>query len=94
MIPDQSGLLLENWNDQIAAVENGIGTMDHQKKMVLAKILESTNQHINQYEKFSKNGGFLNEATQTGDTSYLNKMFINVLTAAVPNIIAQDRLVA
>lgn len=82
--------LLEKWNTQIGAAEKGIGQMDHQKQMVLAKVLESTDSFMHNRVDSMRNSMFLNEATQVGDTSYFNKMFINVLTAAVPNIIAQD----
>jgi len=90
-IVDAGQQLLENWSQEIAAVEKGIGEMSYEKKYVLSRILESTNQHLGNIERFNNNPlTRMNEATQVGDTSFFNKMYINVLSAAIPNIIAQD----
>lgn len=89
LIVDEGDRLLENWGSQISNVEKGIGPMDYQRKIVLSRILESANQHIGRARQVAQQG-ILNEATQVGDTSFFNKMYINVLSAAIPNIIAQD----
>lgn len=88
---DDNNILLERWSPQIEAIEKGIGAMDPMKKASIARILQTTNEHFERLNAMAKrNGGYLNEATQVGDTSYFNKMYINVLSAAIPNIIAHD----
>lgn len=88
---DNNEMLLEKWSPQIEAIEKGIGAMDPMKKAGIARILQNTNEHFERLQASAQQrGGFINEATQVGDTSYFNKMYINVLSAAIPNIIAQD----
>lgn len=88
---DNNEMLLEKWSPQLEAIEKGIGAMDPMKKAGIARILQNTNEHFERFQASAQHrGGFINEATQVGDTSYFNKMYINVLSAAIPNLIAQD----
>lgn len=73
--------LLRKWNSKINLVESKKGEpMDFARKLSLAKCLENT-----QYVTKS-----LNETTQQSDIGFYKRYAIDMVTALVPNLIAQD----
>lgn len=77
-------ILLEHWNKEISAISSALGDkMDYNRQITTAVLLENASKQIARFNK-------LNESTQTADVSYFKKYAINLLSAAVPNLIATD----
>lgn len=83
-IVPQGDIILENWNREINAIDTALGgNMDYNRKILTAVMLENAKKHIDR-------ANVLNETTQSADVSYFKKYAINLLSAAVPNLIATD----
>lgn len=77
-------VLLEHWKKEISAISTALGDrMDYNKQITTAVLLENASKQIDMHSR-------LNESTQTSDVSYFKKYAINLLSAAVPNLIASD----
>lgn len=75
-------ILCEKWSKRIDIVEQVKGTsLDLSRKAALAKILENTEGFI-RYQ--------LNEATQSSDIGQYKRFALDIITAAMPNLIAYD----
>lgn len=80
----QGDIILENWRKEVGAINTAMnGGLDYNKQILTAVMLENASRHINRINT-------LNEATQSADVSYFKKYAINLLSAAVPNLIATD----
>lgn len=82
--------ILQKWGSQINAINEAFdGSLEYSKKINTAILLESTSNHLDRINAMS---GFnpMNEATQPSDVGYFKKYAINLLAAAIPNLIAPD----
>ena len=76
----KSEALIESWGDRISVVESIDGAeLPFEKKVVLAQCLENTQAAID-----------LQEATDAGDTSGFKHFALDLVTAVVPNLVAND----
>ena len=74
----------KKWAKNLNAINEAFeGKIDDYKLLTTAILLENTEQHLNRFAK-------LNEATQPGDTGFFKRYAINLLSAVVPNLIAED----
>ena len=72
--------LIENWSERIDLVEEVCETsIPFERKVVLAQCLENTQQAINMLE-----------ATNAGDTSGFKHFALDLVTAVIPNLVAND----
>ena len=72
--------LIENWNERISLVEEvNEGDLPYERKVVLAQCLENTQQAIN-----------MMEATDAGSTDGFKRFALDLVTAIVPNLVAND----
>lgn len=72
--------LVENWSDRINIVEEvNEKPLPYEKKIVLAQCLENTQQAIN-----------MTEATDAGATDGFKRFALDIVTAVVPNLVAND----
>lgn len=86
-INPNAGLLVEKWGTEIGAINEAFdGKLDWYRQATTAILLENTAAHIDRMNKM----GAMNEATQPGDVGYFKKYAINLLSAAIPNLIAPD----
>lgn len=75
--------LCESWKDRLAAVAKVNENFTYEKKIALAKCLEQTQEYLNWRLTESK-------ATQSSDIGQFKRFALDVLTVAVPNLIAFD----
>lgn len=74
------GAIVENWNERISLVEEvNESPLSFEKKIVLAQCLENTQLAIDMLE-----------ATDSGDTSGFKQFGLDLVTAIVPNLVAND----
>ena len=72
--------LVEDWHDRIQLVEDvSESEMPYDRKIVLAQCLENTMEAIN-----------LAEATDAGDTNGFKHFALDIITAVIPNLVAND----
>lgn len=77
--------VMDKWNTNVRAIQEAFdGNIDDYKLLTTAILLENTEQYLNQ------RGRVLNEATQPSDVSYFKRYAINLLSAVVPNLIAEE----
>lgn len=77
--------VMKKWDKNIKAIQEAFdGNIDDYKLLSTAILLENTEQYLNQRCRT------LNEATQPSDVSYFKRYAINLLSAVVPNLIAED----
>ena len=86
----------DRWAPNVAAVNKarvsaGLEAMDDWRSTVLTAVLETfqTKTEI-AHDRVSMGGSVVNEATQPADVSFIRRHGINILTAAIPNFIAND----
>jgi hypothetical protein len=76
----QMDSLVESWNDRISLVEQvNEEPISYDRKIVLAQCLENTQQAINMLE-----------ATDSGDTDGFKRYALDLVTAIIPNLVAND----
>ena len=75
--------LCESWKDRLSAVAKVNENFTYEKKIALAKCLEQTQEYLNWRLTESK-------ATQSSDIGQFKRFALDVLTVAVPNLIAFD----
>ena len=73
-------------SESVYAKEHGNATLDTQKKLVVAKVLENTSKYLN--EAFSNSVG-----TQRADLGTFKKFCLDLTTVAIPNLIANDLVI-
>lgn len=84
--------LFETYKNRLAISESVYGkthsgaTMDSARKMMIAKVLENTNNFLN--EAFDSSIG-----TQRSDMGLFKKFCLNLTTVALPNLIANDLVI-
>ena len=84
--------LLENYSKRLAVSESLFSKahngekMDKNRKMVVAKCLDTTSKFLN--EAFTSSQG-----TQRADMGAYKKFCLNLVTCAVPNLIANDLVI-
>lgn len=72
--------LIENWNERISLVEEvNEGELPYERKVVLAQCLENTQQAIN-----------MMESTDAGSTDGFKRFALDLVTAVIPNLVAND----
>lgn len=77
----------KKWQRNLNAINEAFeGKIDDYKLLTTAILLENTEQHINRIAKMRG----LNEATNPSDVSFFKRYAINLLSAVVPNLIAED----
>lgn len=80
----EANILLERWSNYLSAVNEAFGaSLPIDRQVVLAVCLEATQQQINRVEN-------LYEATQPTDIGPFKKFGLELVTAVVPNLIAND----
>lgn len=72
--------------ESVYAKEHGNATLDTNKKIVVAKVLENTSKYLN--ESFSNSVG-----TQRADLGTFKKFCLDLTTVALPNLIANDLVI-
>lgn len=76
--------VMGKWGKELGAINEAFdGSLDYTRQLNTAFLLESTNAHL---ERIAS----MNEATQLGDVGFFKKYAINLLSAAIPNLIAPD----
>jgi hypothetical protein len=80
---DFSGRLMENWGSKLEAAEAVKGELPVDQRLRLAILLENTQNEINRFMR-------LNEATQSSDVGPFTKYVFDMITAVMPNLIAEE----
>lgn len=76
--------IMSKWNGEIGAINEAFdGKLDWYRQATTAILLENTASHIDRVSA-------MNEATQPGDVGFFKKYAINLLSAAIPNLIAPE----
>jgi hypothetical protein len=80
--------LMEKWSPNLKAIKKAFNEkVDDYKLMTTAILLENTNNYLSRQSV----PNILNEdATQPSDVSFFKRYAINLLSAVVPNLIAED----
>lgn len=79
-----ANLLLEKWGKQMSAINEAFdGNLDYIRQITTAQMMENTQNYLNSIAQ-------MNESTQLADVGYFQKYGINILAAAIPNLIAPD----
>jgi hypothetical protein len=80
------------WAPELGAINEAFeGNLDYMRQVSTAIMLESTSNYLDRVTAMSQgSGGMMNEATQPSDVGYFKKYAINLLSAAVPNLIAPE----
>ena len=79
-----SNLLLEKWGQQLGAINEAFdGNLDYVRQITTAMMMENAQNHVASIEA-------MNEGTQLADVGFFKKYGINLLAAAIPNLIAPD----
>lgn len=82
--------ILEHWNREVGAIKAVLEEdSNYMKEFSTACMLENTSRYLDRIAAMSSMGP-MTEATQPADVGYFRKYAINLLAAAVPNLIAQD----
>ena len=83
--------ILQKWAPELGAINEAFdGHLDYMRQVSTAIMLESTSNHLDRVAAMSHGVGMMNEATQPSDVGYFKKYAINLLSAAVPNLIAPE----
>ena len=83
--------ILQKWAPELGAINEAFdGHLDYMRQVSTAIMLESTSNHLDRVAAMSHGSGMMNEATQPSDVGYFKKYAINLLSAAVPNLIAPE----
>lgn len=86
-INPNAGAIMTKWGNEIGAINEAFdGKLDWYRQATTAILLENTSAHIDRMTQM----GAMNEATQPGDVGYFKKYAINLLSAAIPNLIAPE----
>lgn len=86
-INPNAGAIMTKWGNEISAINEAFdGKLDWYRQATTAILLENTSAHIDRMTQM----GAMNEATQPGDVGYFKKYAINLLSAAIPNLIAPE----
>lgn len=86
-INPNAGAIMSKWGNEIGAINEAFdGKLDWYRQATTAILLENTSAHIDRMTQM----GAMNEATQPGDVGYFKKYAINLLSAAIPNLIAPE----
>lgn len=86
-------VILQKWAPELGAINEAFeGKLDYMRQVSTAILLESTANHLDRLAALSAQNpmGAMNEATQPSDVGYFKKYAINLLSAAVPNLIAPE----
>lgn len=79
-----NGLLLEKWGEEIGAINKAFDDqLDYVRQVTTAAMMENTSNYLAGLQA-------MNEGTQLADVGYFKKYGINLLAAAIPNLIAPD----
>lgn len=79
-----SSVLLEKWGHELNAINEAFdGKLDYVRQITTAMMLENANNQLARVEA-------MNEGTQLADIGFFKKYGINLLAAAIPNLIAPD----
>lgn len=79
--------IMQKWSKELGAINEAFdGHLDYMRQVSTAMLLESTATYLERASALSS----MNEATQPSDTGYFKKYAINLLSAAIPNLIAPD----
>lgn len=78
--------VMEAWQPNIEAVRKADPSFTDEKAFKLAMILENTNSAIQKAERKAQ----LNETTQTLDIGAFKKHGFSLITAVMPNLIAEE----
>lgn len=86
-----SNPLLTKWAPQLNVINEAfqVGKFDPYKQAAVAQMFENTSAHLDRVAQM-QGMGQMNEATQLADVGMFKKSAINLLAAAIPNIIAYD----
>lgn len=83
-VTPNASAIMSKWAKELGHINEAFDNkLDYIRQANTAIMLETANNHINRMSK-------LNEATQATDVSYFNKYAINLIAAAIPNLIAPD----
>jgi hypothetical protein len=81
----QMGNVMNKWKKNMDAINEAFGgDIDEYKLLTTAILLENTEKYL------ANRSRALNEATQPSDVSFFKRYAINLLSAVVPNLIAED----
>lgn len=82
--------IMSKWRPNLQAIKEAFGgQVDDYKLMSTAILLENTNNFLNSRNHVPN---MINEdATQPSDVSFFKRYAINLLSAVVPNLIAEDK---
>ena len=91
-IHSNAPVILQKWAPELGAINEAFeGNLDYMRQVSTAIMLESTSNYLDRVTAMSQgSGGMMNEATQPSDVGYFKKYAINLLSAAVPNLIAPE----
>ena len=82
--------IMAKWGKELNAINEAFdGKLDFMRQATTAMVMESTANAIDRVNAINGMGS-MNEATQLPDVGYFKKYAINLLAAAVPNLIAHD----
>lgn len=77
--------VMGKWSKNLNAINEAFdGNIDEYKLLTTAILLENTERYLSNRSKA------LNEATQPSDVSFFKRYAINLLSAVIPNLIAED----
>lgn len=83
-IAPEAAMINEKWSKEMSAINEAFdGNLDYTRQLTTAMMLESTSRHLDRVAA-------MNEGTQLGDVGFFKKYAINLLSAAIPNLIAPD----
>lgn len=87
-INPNASAIMNKWNEEIGAINEAFDDkLDWYRQATTAILLENTSAYL---DRVAMMNGSLNEATQPADVGYFKKYAINLLSAAIPNLIAPD----
>lgn len=82
--------IMQKWSPNLRAIKEAFGgTVDDYKLMSTAILLENTSNFLNSRGRVPN--AINEDATQPGDVSFFKRYAINLLSAVVPNLIAEDK---
>ena len=87
-INPNAGAIMTKWGNEISAINEAFdGKLDWYRQATTAILLENTSSYL---DRAAMMNGSMNEATQPADVGYFKKYAINLLSAAIPNLIAPE----
>lgn len=81
---ENAPIVASKWKKELNSINEAFdGKLDYQKQIATAILLENTNNHLNKLN-------YMTEATQPSDVGFFKNYAINLLSAVMPNLLAQD----